>query len=450
MNKRVKHRVCITGISVRSVFLILFTGIRFSLYAQPAVPDTGMLIAGLRCYQDAKDDAGWNYLPEKGKLAVDENKKALSFVQYLYTPVAAKGKDTISQKVVTGVRADFKFTYAVDAAQVAGAEAALRGFFAGRPVHINGPQPVTEAVYTILEETVHSGKRESRIVLKGKATLKAPSGMEVNMVLDTMLARRLVKGVYDSVSGLAILFDLTLAGYPGKKAPHHTMLINLYNLHEDYVRDTISNNTGYLLKNWEDVQREIYIVFDLEGRQAMNEFLDSVVFRLKQQREDGSNFSVERLITGTDWNKPGVLTIRYDWSKFSHQGDWFKYQYQIQYSFKNGRTLTYGWYEGSNSAISLGIPFRRTEVELEMDTAVLRTRQILTSTVSLEYPFFGETKREEITLKPGEIRKFYIYDDAKGFPVFKYSISWRFRDGTVKKKSGESSDIYLYIGDPDN
>jgi hypothetical protein len=74
-------------------------------------------------------------------------------------------------------------------------------------------------------------------------------------------------------------------------------------------------------------------------------------------------------------------------------------------------------------------------------------KDVRATTIKIEYPFFGDKKVLEFTVKPEEDMSTKQFDITlpAGQYSYKYTIRWRMKDNTEKMLSGENDTELLFI-----
>jgi hypothetical protein len=227
---------------------------------------------------------------------------------------------------------------------------------------------------------------------------------------------------------------------------HHYITFNIgdfykkYGSKEDYFR-TVS------LADPDFEKRDIFVGVDGALLPEFEKMINSITVTLRKNHQNGSTTLKE-----TNILKNTVLENRNISMSYGSVGDadrlaWLNYEFKAQYNFKGGKTYQTEWRQQNAAMINLFAPYERRVIKLEADSNELKKKNVRAITVRIEYPFFGDKKIMETTVKPEEdlTQKQFDITLPAGQYAYKYSIRWRMKDGTEKTMAGENDTEILFI-----
>ncbi len=127
--------------------------------------------------------------------------------------------------------------------------------------------------------------------------------------------------------------------------------------------------------------------------------------------------------------------------------EWLNYDYKAQFQFKGGKNFATPWQQQSASMINLFAPYERKTIRLEGDAEALKSKGVRAIVVQISYPFFGETRRMETSVRPEEDFGSKQFDVTLPLNEFKYqyTLKWRFKNGTEKTFIGTNDNELLFL-----
>ncbi len=84
---------------------------------------------------------------------------------------------------------------------------------------------------------------------------------------------------------------------------------------------------------------------------------------------------------------------------------------------------------------------------MEGDAELLKSKGVRAVVVQINYPFFGETRRVETSIRPEDAFQGKQFDVTLPLNEFKYqyTLKWRFKNGIEKVASGTNDNELLFI-----
>jgi hypothetical protein len=227
---------------------------------------------------------------------------------------------------------------------------------------------------------------------------------------------------------------------------HHYITFNIGNIYKNY-----GENTGYFKTvNLEDPdfqKRDIFVGLDGSLLPEFDKMINNITVTLRKLHQNGSTTLREVNIVKSTVTDPKNIQISYGSVGDTNRIAWLSYDYRTQFNFKGGKTFRSEWASQDAAMINLYVPYERRLVRLEADPETLRSRQVRATTVRIEYPFFGENKVVEMTVRPDEdlSKKEFDITLPQGQYNYRYLIRWRMKDGTEKTAAGENDTEILFI-----
>jgi hypothetical protein len=227
---------------------------------------------------------------------------------------------------------------------------------------------------------------------------------------------------------------------------HYMMAFNIGNLHKKYGNDQRVFKTISL----EDVdfqQREIGVMIDGNLVPEFDKLINNVTVTLRKKHENQTTTVREVTLTKGLFKETNFPKMTYNAVGDKDRIEWLNYEYGVKYSFIGGKQYETDWISQSNAMINVFTPYQRKTVQLEADLALLQKQQVRAVIVRLEYPFFGETQKIQMTIKPNEPLTNKIFDMTLPAGTFEYNyfLTWVLKDGTEKKSSGRTDSGFLFI-----
>ena len=201
-------------------------------------------------------------------------------------------------------------------------------------------------------------------------------------------------------------------------------------------------------------QMRIFVGVDGSLEREFDQMVNNVTVTLRKIHGDGFVTTKQVMVNHNVFlDSLGGLSMTYLNHKDTDLVKWMKYDYSTQWQFKGGGRYTEGWINNSTSMINLYVPFRRQSIALEGDVNVLKENQIRAVIIKIAYPFFGETKKEQLIVHPEDdiSRMGFEITLPDNINEVDYTITWIKTDGSRKETSGKDSYGIIFIDElPDN
>ena len=198
------------------ILALLAFNLSSQVIAQPVSIDRGVRAEGLWCFPLVSDSLSWLYLPDRGVLALDENKKPqFSFIRYVDIKDNADPDEagTINDAAGGGVL-HFLVTYDTDERKVARAADKLREIFSNGKIKIKGPIIFKEGRYALVSSILNqqTGDSEKKIMSVGSAPVLQGSKIALSFELDPLRSKLLLESMKMPTPDVSIVFDMTFSG----------------------------------------------------------------------------------------------------------------------------------------------------------------------------------------------------------------------------------------------
>ncbi len=226
----------------------------------------------------------------------------------------------------------------------------------------------------------------------------------------------------------------------------HLIAFNIGNLYRRFGTDERFFKTVRL--DDPDFQtREIHIGIDGELVPEFDRLINSVTVQLRKRHQNGQETLREARILKSSLQATGPSVIQYGWQGDTDRQAWYAYDYKAIYQFQGGKRYETDWAAQSGAMINLFVPYERRSIRLEGDAVLLHNLQVRAMQVKIDYPFFGETRRLQQTLKPDELlaAKPFEITLPRGAGSFNYQITWFLQDGSSRNASGTWESDILFV-----
>lgn len=227
---------------------------------------------------------------------------------------------------------------------------------------------------------------------------------------------------------------------------HHYITFNIGDFYQKYGKDQEYIKT-VSLSDPDFEKRDIFVGVDGALVPEFDKMINSITVTLRKAHQNGSTTLKEVNIVKSTITEAKNISMSYGSVGDSDRLVWLNYDFKAQYNFKGGKTYQADWKQQNSAMINLFAPYERRVIKLEADAETLRGRNVRATTVKIEYPFFGEKKTMEMTVKPEDdlSKKEFDITLPAGQYAYKYTVRWRLKDGTEQIMTGDNDTEILFI-----
>jgi len=234
---------------------------------------------------------------------------------------------------------------------------------------------------------------------------------------------------------------------------HHLITFNIGNLYKEH-----GDNTSIFKKVAIDdptfQQREILLNLDGSLSEEFEDMLSSVSVTMRKEHMNGEETLREVFLNKELFKEyDGYLKMIYLNKGDENREKWLDYKYQVSWQFKKGSQHTIPWKEAKTPVINLYTPYKYRNISLYGDHDLLKEQGVVAVNVEIEYPFFGQQKRERQKVMVGKTDKEYELEAVLPQEINEvdYTITWIFKNRAPVKQSGKDEYGVILIDEiPDN
>jgi hypothetical protein len=202
------------------------------------------------------------------------------------------------------------------------------------------------------------------------------------------------------------------------------------------------------------LKREVRVGLDGSLLAEFERYVNSVTVTLRKQHPNGEQTVREVVLDRRTAAKAEEdVAMVYGWKGDEEHLAWLSYDYRTSWSFQGGGTYVTEWVRTSESKINLLAPYRRQQVRVAASPGALQGKRVRAVSVQIEYPFFGERRREHVVVRPE--------DPAEPPPVsitlpkneleYDYSITWQLEGGRRLSARGRDATGTIFVDElPDD
>jgi hypothetical protein len=227
---------------------------------------------------------------------------------------------------------------------------------------------------------------------------------------------------------------------------HHYITFNLGNFYAKYGNDERHFKTVSLDDPAFSV-RQVMVGIDGDLVPEFQKMINNVTITLKKQHDNG-----EETIEQLSLDKKNVQDGSQKYMSYGAVGDtsrmnWLSYQYKTSFQFSGGKSFETAWKEQSDALISVYTPYTRKEILVDGDMNVLKTRGVRAVIVQVEYPFFNEIRKAQVSLRPGDDlnKKMFEITLPLQNQEYNYKITWMMNDGKSKVSAGKDNSGIIFV-----
>lgn len=220
---------------------------------------------------------------------------------------------------------------------------------------------------------------------------------------------------------------------------HHLLTFNIGDLYQKH-----GENTRIFRKVALDdpafQQREVRVNLDGDIKDEFETMINSVSVTMKKKHGNGDE-TVKEVFVSKDLlkNYTGNTKLIYLNKDDRDRSEWLNYDYMITWQFKKDGNYTTPWTQANSPIINLFTPYKYREIEVLGDMASLHTQGVVAIGVEVEYPFFGKTKKDRLTImthdKEGKNKIETILPTE--VETVDYRVTWIYKDGQKIQQQGK-------------
>jgi hypothetical protein len=228
---------------------------------------------------------------------------------------------------------------------------------------------------------------------------------------------------------------------------HSTIAFNIGDLYQRHGRD----QTYFRTVNLDDPafrQREIAVGIDGALVKEFERYINAVTVTLRKQHQNGEETLREVVLDRQAVARQSTgLRLVYGWNGDQDQAAWLQYDVRTRWSFMGGGSYQTEWTRGDRAMIDLFAPYERRVVQIVGDRAALLKQRVRAVIVQVEYPFFGEQRRQQAVLRPdqpGEDPRVEITLPLGQFE-YDYVITWQLEGNRRLTSRGRDGAAVLFV-----
>lgn len=195
-------------------------------------------------------------------------------------------------------------------------------------------------------------------------------------------------------------------------------------------------------------KREVRIGIDGSLLAEFERYINTVTVTLRKQHPNGEQTVREVVVDRRSAARPPEdLRMVYGWNGNEDHLAWMSYDYRTRWSFQGGGTYLTDWVRSDQTMINLLAPYHRREVRIAGGGAALQGKKVRAVSVQIEYPFFGERRREQIVLRPDDKTEpppLSITLPANELE-YDYAITWQLEGGRRLTARGRDSTGTIFV-----
>lgn len=220
---------------------------------------------------------------------------------------------------------------------------------------------------------------------------------------------------------------------------HHLLTFNIGDLFKKYG----DNNQVFRSVGLDDPtfqQREVLVNLDGDIKDEFRDMISSVSVTMKKKHQNGDE-TIREIFLNNDKLKdyPGTSKLIYLYKEDKDRSAWLNYDYNITWQFKKDGSYGTGWISSNSPVLNLYTPYQYRQIDLLGDITMLEEMGIVAVAIEVEYPFFGRTKKDRITLRTNKPQAEQSLEAILPLDVNRvdYKVTWIFRDGKKMERTGQ-------------
>lgn len=195
-------------------------------------------------------------------------------------------------------------------------------------------------------------------------------------------------------------------------------------------------------------QREVRVGVDGALLPDFERTVNAVTVTLRKRHANGQQTVRELVLDRQSAAKaPEELRLVYGWNGDQDQLDWLQYEYRTRWSFHGGGTHETDWVRTDGAMIDVFAPYQRQLVRVAGSAGALQSRKVRSVSVLIEYPFFGERRRQQVVFRPEDAAEPAAV--AITLPLnqfeYEYAITWQLDGGRRLSTRGRDASGTLFV-----
>ncbi len=198
-------------------------------------------------------------------------------------------------------------------------------------------------------------------------------------------------------------------------------------------------------------QREITII--TESFPDYKELVESVIVSIKKTHQNGNISKDEIIINQENYSEnENFVKLKYDWKGDDKSIKWLEYEYEVIWYLVDGRIIHLPTKKTDSFAIFLISPWRKTQVEIEIDAELLKKIGVNLITMHLYYKVGEKEISKQIVFNPFKSKLFQeanVFISGNDNLYYEYDINWILNNNKmISSGRKKGTDPYIFVGEP--
>ena len=220
---------------------------------------------------------------------------------------------------------------------------------------------------------------------------------------------------------------------------HHLLTFNIGDLFAKYGDNKrVFRSVG--LDDPTFQQRDVLVNLDGDVKDEFEDMISSVSITMKKKHQNGDE-TIKEIFVNNDMLRDyaGNTRLTYLYKEDKDRMEWLNYDYAITWQFKKDGHYETDWLTSSSPVINLYAPYQYRKIDLMGDIRMLQEAGVVAVAVEIEYPFFGKTKKERVTVRTNSGEEAHTLEAILPLGVDRvdYKITWIYREGRKVALRGE-------------
>jgi hypothetical protein len=227
---------------------------------------------------------------------------------------------------------------------------------------------------------------------------------------------------------------------------HHFITFNIGSFYSKYGTDQNFFKTVSLDDPAFQV-RQVLVGIDGDIVPEFEKMINNVTVTLKKAHDSG-----DETVGQLSLDKKGLQSGSQKFLTYGAVGDtnrinWLNYQYKTSFQFVGGKSYETPWKQQSDALISVYTPYERKLISIDGDANLIKSKNVRAMVIQVEYPFFNETRRTQISVRPTDDFSSKSIEITLPLqqPEYKYKITWIMNDGKTKESTGKDNSGIIFI-----